>query len=657
LSETHIFSPTVVNEFRAGYNRINAHRYPWGYQQDLSAEAGIPGIPYSPLNGGLPEFDFSGYTGFGDHSDLPTIEKQNTFEFSDTLTWVHGKSTLKAGLDVLPENFSISQPNAARGDFSFSQQFTDNAAAPGSGGDSVASFLLGIPTSTQLTNIINIHYVRTIAGFFLQDDYRLTPRLTLNLGLRWDYFGNVREADNNMGSFDIATGVMYVPKGDNVQLPESLTPYMTLSATGSQSLIPQRLNAWAPRVGLAYQLSRNFVFRAGYGIFYTGYENGPWSNPSPGYNPPFYASQYFNSACGGASANPSLGAQNCANRQITSLSGGIPANALENPNTPSLTELNPNFETPYVQQWHATVQYQLPAEVLLEVGYSGSKGTHLYTFFNGNQAAPTSDPDAAFAGRRPYPLFDSGINVLSTQGFSSYNSLQTRLEKRFSHGLSFLASYAWQHSIDNASSANLESNNNSSPRDFLLDASLDRGNSDFDVRQRFVTSYMYELPFGKGRAMGANMPAFANLVFGGWRLSGILTLQSGNWYTATDGNGNFANSDGSQYPDLTGNANATPCVAGTLFNTCAFGDPALGSLGSAGRNIIEEPGIIAWDTSVFKEFPITETKRLEFRSEFFNIMNHPNLTTTNLSYGSASFGFPSAASTPRQIQFAMKFYF
>jgi hypothetical protein len=656
-SETHIFQPTLVNEFRFGFNHIDAHRYPWGYQQDLSAELGIPGVPYGPLNGGLPEFDYSGYTGVGDHSDLPTVETQRTFEVSDTMTWVKGRHTVKFGADVLPELITISQPNAARGDFGYGPQFSDNPAAPGTGGNSIATFLVGLPSYTQITNIINIQYQRLINGYFFQDDYRVNNRLTLNLGLRWDYFGNITEQNNHQANVLIGTGTIVVPTGTTEQLPASLAAIFKYSATASAGLVPQRYNAWAPRVGLAYRLTKLLVFRAGYGLFYTGYENGPWSNPSPGYNPPFYASQSFNTTCGGAAASTAANGLNCVNPATPTLSVGIPANALTNPNSPSLTELDPHMETPYLQQFHATFQYQLPSETLLEVGYAGSRGTHLYEWFNGNQATPTSDPTAASAPRRPFPGVDGGINVLSTQGFSKYNSLQARLEKRFSHGLSALVSYSWQHALDNGSSANLGSSNNSGLRYFRADPSLDYGNADFDIRQRFVTSYTYDLPIGHGRALGTSLPGWANLVAGGWRNSTILTLQTGNWYTVEDGNANFANSDGSQNPNLIGNPNGKACVNGTSFNTCAFTDPPLGSLGNAGKNIVQEPGSVYFDTSLMKDFLASESKRFEFRAEFFNILNHPNLSSTNLSFGSGSFGFPNNASAPRQIQFALKFYF
>lgn len=658
LSETHIFNHGLLNEFRFGYNRINAHRYPWGYQQDLTAQIGIPGVPYGPGNGGYPEFDFSNYTGFGDHSDLPTVEKQNTFEFSDTLTWLHGGHTFKFGTDLMPVEFTIQQPGAARGDWEFNNQFTDNPAAPGTGGSDAASFLLGEPYDVYISSLKTIYYVRNILGFFAQDDWRLTPKLTLNLGLRYDYFGNIHEKHNEMGNFDIPTNTMIIPKGSTATLTPILSALIGLSPTGTNSLVPQQTDTFAPRVGLAYRLTNRLVLRSGYGIFYSGYENGPWSNPSPGYNSPFYVQEEWTTPCGAPSANPALGSANCAlPLGLDQISNGLPPNSLSNPSSPRLAEWGTGGRNPRMQQWHFTAQYQLPSNTLLEIGYAGSRGDDLYIWFNGNQAAPSDDPSAPTGPRRPDPAIDSGISELSGQGYSNFSALQARLEKRWSNGLSFLTSYQWGHALDNGSSANINSGNNSGLRDFLRYPNLDYGNADFDVRQRWVTSYLYRLPFGHGARWGQNLSGVMDQIVGGWNMSGILSFQSGNWYTVSDGSANFANSDGSQNPDLTGNPNGSPCVPGTLFNTCAFANPALGSLGSSGVNIVQEPGIIAWDMSLLKDFRISEPKRFEFRAEFFNIMNHPNLTTTNLDSSSSSFAFPSSASTPREIQFGLKFYF
>jgi hypothetical protein len=318
-----------------------------------------------------------------------------------------------------------------------------------------------------------------------------------------------------------------------------------------------------------------------------------------------------------------------------------------------------------MHQWHLSTQYQLPGDMLFEITYGGSKGTKLFTFFNANQAAPTSDPSAAFAPRRPISSLDTGINLFNSTGNSNYNSLQARVEKRFSHGLSFLAAYTWSHALGEASSANLGAQNNDSWR-YTAHPEWEYSNLDFDIRQRLVFSYGYQLPIGHGKKFAPGAKGAMNQLIGGWEIAGITTLSDGNWFTIVDGNGNFANSDGQQRPDQVGKPNGAPCVAGTWFNTCAFQDPAEGSFGNTGQNTLRGPGFQVWDFSIFKVFPIKETKRLEFRSEFFDLPNHPNLqlaksgpqnsiNTTTL--GTPQFGYLTAARAPRQIQFALKFYF
>jgi hypothetical protein len=413
------------------------------------------------------------------------------------------------------------------------------------------------------------------------------------------------------------------------------------------------------------------VLRAGYGIFYGGQENGPYSNPSPGFSPPFFVTQSFNQPCTASAANTAPGEVDCTIPGLSFLANGFPANSLTDPNTPILFSIDKHLVTPYMQQWHLSVQHELPADSVLEITYAGSKGNKLFTFFNGNQAAASPDPTADLAPRRPVPLIDNGIDWFRSTGASSYNSLQAHFEKRFTHGFQLQSSYTWAHSIDNASNANLgPTQNNSDFRDFRH-PEREFGNSDFGVRHRFTLSYIYELPFGHGKAIGGGASGFTNQVIGGWQVAGITSVSSGNYYTVLDGNGNFSNSDGgaggaSQRPDQIGDPNAKPCVPGTFFNTCAFADPALGSFGNVGRNTLRGPGYQTWDLSIFKTFQTTERSHLEFRAEFFNIANHTNFllaksgpqeSNNSTVFGSDQFGILTAARPPRQVQFALKFAF
>jgi len=743
LSEVHLFKSNLINEFRLGYNRINSHRYQINSNENISAQLDFPNVPYGPNNGGLPNITFGdGTAGIGSSTYLPSLEKQNSFVLTDNLTWIRGHHSLKFGTEVRIEQFTIFQPAAARGSLDFGNDFTDNPAAPGTGGSSFATMLLGIADGGGITSLHNIDYRRQIYAGFAQDDWKANDRLTVNLGLRYEVFSTVKEHNNEEGTFVYGINSLLVPSGQN----EPLTPTLGASIPivhGSRGLISPDLNNFAPRIGFAFRATDKLVVRSGYGIFYGGQENGPYSNPSPGFNPPFFSSEGFSAPCGNLAANPFYAPGfpvnnplNCSERQLNTvptggltnsntLANGFPANALSDPNTPELYSVDPNLRTPYNQQWHFGVQYQMPADTLLDVSYAGSRGLKLFGFYNGNEAALATLPQYAAlcvanfgsllgcptAERRPAhgvapgappgstcnlsptddcdPVFDTSIATFRSNDVSNYNSLQVRFEKRPTHGLQFQAAYTWSHALDDASSASLGSQN---AGDFRLqnDPLLEYGNADFDVRQRFVLSYAYDLPFGKNKAFGGNATGVWNQIIGNWQVAGIVIATTGNWYTPTDIATNFSTSDGggevasASRPNVVGNPNGHPCVQGTLFNTCAFAtNQVIGSFGDAGRNIIQGPGTQNWDISLFKIFPISEQKRLEFRAEFFNAFNHydpefdnPGSFNTNIATqhgldetaaetgctngnpnSNCAFGFAQAAHDPRFIQFAMKFYF
>ena len=710
-SWTHVFRPEIINEFRLGYNRINAQRLQLNANTNVSADPNInfPGVPFSPGIGGLPQLTFSDVATLGSPTFLPSIELQNSYTISENLTWVRGRHTMKFGTEIRREEFTINQPAAPRGQLGFDNTLTDNPSAIGTGGEGFASFMAGLTNGGSINNLHNVDYFRNTYAFYGQDDWKITPNLVLNLGMRYELFGTVSDRFNDVGNFDLSNPsdpTIIVPKGQTAQLTPFIAQYVKISPTGSRGLINSDLNNFAPRVGLAWQFTPKTVLRAGYGVFYGGQENGPYSNPSPGFNPPFFVNQSFVSPCSAPSARSDTltGQQDCRVTQIPQLANGFPANSLFDPNTPIFFSVDKHLRTPYMQQWHVGFEQELPANSVFALTYAGSKGTKLYTFFNGNQAQPDPNPDAT-APRRPVsatvigapspcslanpenctPVFDTGIDWFRSTGNSSYNSLQARFEKRFSKGLQFQASYTYAHSLDIASNANLgPTQNNSDFRDFRI-PQQEYGNSDFDVRHRFVLNSIYELPFGHGKRFMGNASGAAEQIIGGWQIANIFSVSTGNWYTVLDFNGNFANSDGgaggvSQRPDTVadptkaGPVAANPgCAAptklrtqATWFNTCAFVDPAAGSFGNTGRNTIEGPGYTEWDFSVFKFFKPTERTNLEFRAEFFNLPNHTNFLfaasgpqngNNSTALGTPQFGSLTAARAPRQIQFALKFSF
>ncbi len=691
ISEVHTFSPTLINEFRLGYNRINSHRLQPFANTDVSGQLGLKGVPFGPDNGGLPNICFVNYSCIGSSGFLPSIEKQNSYVINENLIWIRGHHSMKFGAEVRFEQFTMFQDAAPHGDIFFGQDFTANPALPinedGSptGGEDIASFLIGTPDGADLTSLYGPDYHRKTFALYGQDDIRVNDRLTLNLGLRWEYFHPVTEGRNRMATFDFATNSLIVPKGQNAQLTPTIATFLPIQRTGSDYLVNPDYTNFAPRIGFAYKLANPLVLRGGYGIFYGGQESGPFSFPSPGFNPPYFLQQSFSSPCGSpvpANANPNdpNGCQIGLKPGDNSLAisdfwvQGYPATSLSDPNNPALYSIDPNLRTPMMQQWHLGVQYQLPAQTALEISYAGSRGEHLFAFYNGNQAVPTADPNAPLAPRRPFPAVDTGISTFRSNTNSKYHSLQTSLQKRITHGLMFQASYTYAHALDEASSASLGSLAAGDFRDQRF-PHMEYGNSDFDVRHRFTISYSYDLPFGKGKALAGNAQGVLNQIIGNWQIAGITTASTGNYFTVTDPFVNNSNTDCGgtvgecSRPNVVGDPNAHPCVPGTFFNTCAFASNLVpGVYGNERRNQVRGPGFQIWDMTFAKLFPIKERMRVEFRADFFNIWNHTNpmwgpfgaagqVEPVAIELGTPQFGQFQAARDPRFIQFALKFYY
>ena len=684
LSETHTFNPTTVNELRFGYNRINSHRFQLNSNTNEAADLGFPGVPFGPNNGGLPSIGIgNGFASIGSSGFLPSVEKQNAFVIDENLTKIQGRHSLKFGTELRFVQFTIFQPAASRGTISFGSDFTDNPGQPATGGNAFATLLLGIPDGGSLTNEHEVNYHHDDLSWFAQDDFRVSSKLTLNLGLRYELFTTIKASGNEEANFDFRSNSLVVPSGQNAALTPTLASMIPILRNGSPGIISPDLLDFAPRFGLAYQITDKLVFRGGYGIFYGGEENGPYSNPSPGFNPPFFVTQQFSQPCFLSDANPNTPANNCTIPGLNVFSQGFPANSLTDPNTPTLFSEAPNLRTPRAQQWHVGVEYQLPAQTVLSISYAGSHGSDLYGFYNGNQAQPNvvfcttngnTPGNCPTAPRRPFPAVDASIGTLRSNDFSNYDALQVHVEKRLTHGFQFGASYTYSHALDDASSASLGSLNNGDFRD-QLDPQLEYANADFDVRHRFVVNYAYLLPFGHGQTFGGNATGVLNQIIGNWQIAGITSAQTGNWFTITDSLTNVSTADGGGTvgfnevrPNVVGNPNAKPTVPGTLFNTNAFVENSINfTFGNAGRNIVRGPGLQNWDFSIFKLFPINEQKRFEFRAEFFNIFNHVNpllgpsgaisQEPVAVEFGTAQFGQAQAARDPRFIQFAVKFYF
>jgi hypothetical protein len=642
FTETHIFSPHMVNEFRAGYTRLRTERLQFNSGENLAAQIGIPGVPYTPGNGGLPRFGVSGLTNFGSATYQPTREFENVYHFIETVSVMKGRHTMKFGVEWKPiVNFSILQPPTPRGRFNFNGNFTRDSTNRNNTGLGFADFALGRVNSSVLSSFINDTFQQPGYFFYAQDDIKLSKRLTLNIGLRYEFISMPTERRDAEASYNIATGALDIANGRADTLPASFFPQIPVNRNAPRQLVPQDRNNFGPRIGLAYQVADKTVIRSGFGVFYSSYEAGPLSIPNPGNNPPFYVESNW-AAVSFSTPNP----------VVNQLSKGLPLNAFSAPAAPSLFALDPNFRNPYVAHWNFGIQRDLGFSTVWEISYAGSAGKKMYEFRNANQALPTADPDADVDPRRPRPFLGNDLTYWCSCGSSSYHSLQTKVEKRFSNNLSFLTAYTFGKSIDEQSQASLGFNNSSSVRS-EYNYRQEKGRSDYDQSHRFVVSYTYDLPFGK------TLKGAAKILGDGWEFVGIHAFTTGTPYTIharTD----FSNAGGDARPDVIPGVPITPPGGQNRqqwFNPAAFTNPRDGQFGNAGRNTLSGPGNITVDLSIFKNFAVTERAKVQFRSEFFNLINHPNFGGLSTTYDGSNPGELTTAGTSRQVQFALKFLF
>ena len=655
LGWTHIFNPRLINEFHAGYSRNRSERLQFDANENLSASLGIPGIPFSPNNGGLPSFSVAGIGNggsFGSSGYQPTVESQEVYQIVDSLTLIRGRHTIKFGAEIKPRvDFSILQPPVPRGSFNFTGQFTTDGNPNDTGitGLPQADFLLGALGGAQISSFINDEFQQPGMFYYVQDDIKVNKKLTLNLGLRYEFVVHPMEKYNAEANFNIATNALDIAGNRQDPLPANFYPQIPVVRGAARSLVPNQKDNFAPRIGFAYNIFKNTVVRGGYGVFYSSYEAGPLSIPNMGNNPPFFEQANYNTLSF-TQANP----------MVANLSQGFPLDALTNPSLPSLFSLDPHFSNPSVQHWQFSVQQELGWNAVWEIAYAGSKGTHLYEFRNVNEVPATADPNANYQSLRARPYLGD-LPYWCACNSSTYHSLQTKVEKRLSNDLSFLTAFTYGKSIDEQSNASLGFHSGGGFRD-NNNPEWEKGPSDFDQQFRFVNSLSYTLPIGKGKHFLNNANTVANAFVGGWELQGIQSWSSGLPYTIlasvaesnTDG-------DAEERPNRVTGVPLYPSNKGAnlWFNPAAFTGAAFGTYGNSGRNIIYTAPQVDFDTSLFKDFPIHERARLQFRAEVFNMFNHANFRANSLisQFDAPGAGSYTAAQPARQIQFALKLIF
>ncbi len=630
-SYTRTLAPNMINEFRAGVTRlrIEARHLNWG--RDVSAELGIPGVNVKEdvLTSGLSRINVSGYEAVGDTGNRTSLIISENYQWNDAFTWVRGGHTFKFGGEVGRRRYNLFQESNLRGVFSFGTIYTTNPAQPAGTGIGLADLLLGAPQTGVNAYVTGARgYRRTEYAWFAQDTWKVTPALTLSLGLRYEVYAAYpwKEVFNRLSNFLPERGNVFVV--GSRELPQ---------ASGTDT----DLNNFGPRIGLAYKLGKRAAVRAAYGLFYSS-EAIPATSLG-GNNPPFVGSvTYSNNQFDFTGA-----------RRI-SQGFDRPPGIVFSPIGGQIQAIDPHFRSPYAQQWNSGIQYDLPGGVLFAANYVGTSGKKLVLDPNLNQARPGP---GAVASRRPYPLFGD-ISWVESGGFSVYHSLQVSAERRTASGFNFQVAYTWAHAIDNGGFL--------AGRQNYFDLNSERASGDLDMRHRLIVSSMYEIPVGRGRRFLASAPRLADLLLGGWQINGISSFYTGLVFSPSSAT-NTLNGSGGQRPDRTGDGalDRSERSIRRWFDTGAFRTPGPFLFGNSGRNILYGPGTVQFDSSVFKSFYFGQdrVRRAEFRAEFFNLTNTPHFNTPNSSIGSPDAGRITAAGskstfqrTERQVQFALKLY-
>jgi hypothetical protein len=660
LGLTSVFRPTLINDFRFGYIYYFGSKQAENIHSNLLQSLGITRPP-GAINRGIPAINVPGYADMGD-SDIfqPFFRKNHTFQFTDNLVWVKGRHTWKFGADVRRLRLFYLVEDFGQGVFSFSG---DPVTGEGSvSGNAFADFLLGRPflSFAQAGNSGGNDRL-DYAGFYFSDEFRVTRRLTLTYGLREEFNSPPTNADGRASILDPTDAARYIIRDDQGQaqgllsnpLVESLQQNFGLQFVTSQeaglpaSLIRPDWAGWAPRLGFAYDLTGHGTtsLRGGLGVFNSLGEldyaaetrlSAPITEFLFGLD---LCRFYGPGACGQPYAPAQL------SYQLAYQLGNSPPVAVSSP---------PFIRNGYAYEWSLSLEHLLTSTTVLSLSYAGSAAHKLPRRALQNQGVPNL-PDMR-RGYHPQP----GANqfVRATDVNSNYSALIVRLERRFADGLSFVAGYTFAKSIDTASG--LQGTNQ--PQD-NYNLKGERGLSDFDVRQRFVLSSTWQLPFGADRRWMRR--GAASKLFGRWQLANILTLQTGQPMTAVLSTAlSGTQSNGTDRPDLISNPNlpGNQRDPNRWFNTQAFQTPpiffdALGAFsipGNEGRNVITGPGIKNWDLSLERHLRLSERIGLVFRSDVFNLTNHPNFNRPGLIFGTSNFGRISSAQNSRQIQFSLR---
>ncbi len=614
-------SPAAYYEARVGYSRMIQGIYDSGTQYGNIAEQ--LGIPNANSNGSTPGFtttNISGMTGLGDGAG--SLQKvNNNWEIDQAFSWVRNRHDLKFGFDYMSRRFAFYSPGAPNGSYTFSGIYSNFG---------LADFLFGNPISSRLDVTKFFSLQRFYFSWFVQDNWRVNSKLTINIGLRNDSITAWKERHNRLAGF--------VPDNGGTLVPVGTAPF-----TGD-SVVQGRPWQLGPRLGFAYTVTPRTVIRAGGGIFYS-----------------FKTVTSGNSMAKNAPFSGTLVTANDANNYAAALpiSAGFPAAR------PDLWPIPgsgfyywpQDGKTSTMYEWNFNIQRELPLGMVATIGYVGGKGTYVDAVgLNINQPIPGP---GAVAARRPYPNLSDATGVVPW-GNSTYNSMQTQVERRLG-AVRVTGAWTWSHSLDDTSG---ESSN--TPIQNSRDLEAQHASSTFDIRHKLAVSGTYELPFGHGRKWMSGSGRTVDAVLGGWQINNILTLATGLPFTPVMQTSTLNTGSGTQFPNRIASG-VLPSDQRSIdhwFDASAFTAPPQFTFGNSGRNILYGPGTKQIDLSLFKSFRFTESRRVEFRAEAFNALNTPQFNNPNATIGFTGVGKITSAGSPtvyqrtsRQIQLALKLYF
>ena len=609
---THLFGPTVVNEVRLGYAKTNPETQQSDFGTEAATSLGIQGINVNEFASGLPNLNIQDVTGIsGGPAFLPVNPKQIHYQFEDTLSWVTGRHSLKTGYRFILRKPSPFTNTNTRSSIAINRNLTNNPQT-NSQGSGLATLLLGYTTGGQRGFLVDVYdYTNSEHSLFVQDDWKLSNRITVNLGLRYEIYVPDTEREDRLPNFD----------------PEALELVYAGENASRRANKETRFGNFAPRFGVAWDVTGDAknVLRAGYGRSYfpVPYAAGNLLEQ----NIPNSVSQNYSVETNPLDFSPT---------RVPRLSNPFPPIVPRKPQgTAELNAANPivfghafSNETPNMDSWQVSFERQITNTLMAEVAYAGSRGSNLIWVGNINEVQP--GPGSQASRRLIQPLANvATINYFDPSNKSTYHGLQAKLNKRFSQGLQFLASYTFSKSLDYAGAPASGGGAVGGPQSVtLFDES--RGPSGFDVKHRFVLSYVWELPFGEGHKLasgGLLKPLLEN-----WQFSGIITLSTGRPFTVFLNTG--VNNGAASWPNRVGDGRLEDPSVDVWFDTAAFAAPPPNTYGDSGRGVLYAPGTQTVDVSLSRNFPIRSRFRLQFRADAFNLLNTPQFGFPNANIGS-----------------------